>query len=215
MDVYSTDAERAKQFTKLFSAHHTKVLAYARRRLPADAADDAVADAFLAAWRNLDHISGDPLLWLYGLARGAISNHRRGLIRIAGLNDRSVALGLGAQTPDHAESAGWQDSFNAAFDQLSETEREVLRITAWEGLSTTEGAIVLRCSVAAFKVRLHRARRHFRRLLDADGTNQKVVSDEVPQSDLSSRSQPRPPQADPLICSTVVGRMMSIAKEIS
>jgi RNA polymerase sigma factor (sigma-70 family) len=215
MDVYSTDAERENRFTELFSTHHTKVLAYARRRLPADAADDAVADAFLAAWRNLDHISGDPLLWLYGLARGAVSNHRRGLIRIAALNERSVALGLGGHTPDHAESAGWQDPFNAAFDQLSETEREVLRITAWERLSTTEGATVLSCSVAAFKVRLHRARRNFRRLLDADGTNQMVVPDEPTQSDLSSRSQPRPPQADPLTCSTVVGRMMSIAKEIS
>jgi hypothetical protein len=125
-----------------------------------------------------------------------------------------MALGLVAETTDHAESTGWQDPFRAAFDQLSEPEREVLRITAWEGLNTTEGATVLSCSVAAFKVRLHRARRHFRRLLDADGTNQVAGADE-PQSDPSLRPQRRPPQADPLICSTAVGRMISIAKEIS
>lgn len=215
MDFHSTDADRKQQFTELFSAHHTKVLAYARRRLPADVADDAVADAFLAAWRNLEHLSGDPLLWLYGLARGAVSNNRRGLVRIARLNERSVALGPVGQSPDHAESTGWQDPFKAAFDQLSEPEREVLRITAWEGLNTTEGATVVSCSVAAFKVRLHRARRHFRRLLDADGTNQVAEADEPPQLDLSPRPRPHPPQTDPLICSTVKVRMMWIAQEIS
>jgi RNA polymerase sigma-70 factor (ECF subfamily) len=215
MDLNSTDADRKQQFTELFSAHHTKVLAYARRRLPADVADDAVADAFLAAWRNLEHLSGDPLLWLYGLARGAVSNHRRGLDRIARLAERSVALGRSAEAPDHAESAGWQDPFMAAFDRLSEPEREVLRITAWEGLNTTEGATVLSCSVAAFKVRLHRARRHFRRLLDADGTNQMAGADEPRQSDHSPRPQSHPSRADPLTCSTFMGSMMSIAKEIS
>jgi len=215
MDVYKTDAGREQQFTEFFSAHHTKVLAYARRRLPADVADDAVADAFLAAWRNLDHQSGDPLLWLYGLVRGAVSNHRRGLERSARLNERSVTLGLEVVTPDPVESAGWQDPFNAAFDQLSDSEREVLRITAWEGLGTTEGAIVLGCSVAAFKVRLHRARRHLRGLLDADGANQLLEANEQRQADLSSRPQPDSSPEDPLRCSTFMERMMSIAKEIS
>jgi RNA polymerase sigma factor (sigma-70 family) len=215
MDVYSTDADRKQQFTELFSAHHTKVLAYARRRLPADGADDAVADAFLAAWRNLEHLSGDPLLWLYGMARGAVSNHRRGLDRIARLNERSMALGQRTEAPDHAESVGWRDPFIAAFDQLSEPEREVLRLIAWEGLSTTEGAIVLRCSVAAFKVRLHRARRHLRRFLDADGTSEMVRTDETRQPDLSPRPQSHRPRTGPLTCSTLIGQMMSIAKEIS
>jgi RNA polymerase sigma-70 factor (ECF subfamily) len=126
-----------------------------------------------------------------------------------------VALGLSVVTPDPAESAGWQDPFNAAFDQLSDSEREVLRITAWEGLGTAEGAIVLGCSEAAFKVRLHRARRHLRGFLDADGTNQLVGANEQRQADLLSRPQPGSPKGDPLCCSTLMERMMSIAKEIS
>jgi hypothetical protein len=39
-------------------------------------------------------------------------------------------------------------------------------LVAWEGLSTAETAVVLGCSRAAAKVRLHRARRKLRRKLD-------------------------------------------------
>jgi RNA polymerase sigma-70 factor, ECF subfamily len=168
MDVDPTGVERAELFTRLFEAHHTKVLAYARRRLGVDAADDAVADTFLAAWNNLERLSGDPLIWLYSLARGAVSHHRRRLGRIAGLNERSSRLAFRGATPDHAEFIGWQDPFNVAFARLRESDREVLRIAIWEGLKPSEAAVVLGCSAVAFKVRLHRARRELRCLLDAD-----------------------------------------------
>jgi RNA polymerase sigma-70 factor, ECF subfamily len=157
--------EREKQFTELFNLHYPKVLAYARRRLRPEVSDDAVADAFLSAWINLDRKPDDALLWLYGLARGAVSHHRRRIERIEHLGLRSASLLPTPSSPDHAESAGWQEPFNAAFAHLTESEREVLRITAWEGLDASEGAVVLSCSVSAFKVRLHRARRHLRQLL--------------------------------------------------
>jgi hypothetical protein len=37
------------------------VLAYARRRVVADLAQDVVADTFLAAWRNIDDLPPEPL----------------------------------------------------------------------------------------------------------------------------------------------------------
>jgi RNA polymerase sigma-70 factor (ECF subfamily) len=170
-----TREERERLFTELFNAHHTQVLAYCRRRLAADVAEDAVADTFSAAWTNLDHLRNDPLIWLFSLARGAVSHQRRRLARIARLNERSASLEPAVATPDHAESVAWQEAFDAAFEQLSETAREVLRVSVWEGLSASEGASVLGCSTTAFKVRLHRARRRLRQLLDADAPSQVAI----------------------------------------
>lgn len=164
----TTDPERERRFTELFDAHHADVLGYALRRLGPDLAHDAVAETFLAAWRNLDRSSGDPLVWLYSLARGAVSHQRRRAGRAARLSERLVALDPGTVAPDHADDVGWEDPFDAAFRQLREPEREVLRLVAWEGLGAAEAAAVVGCSVTAFKVRLHRARRRLRQLLDTD-----------------------------------------------
>jgi DNA-directed RNA polymerase specialized sigma24 family protein len=42
-DASASDEQR---FAELFRAHHAQVLAYCRRRLPHDLADDAVAETF-------------------------------------------------------------------------------------------------------------------------------------------------------------------------
>ena len=147
--------------------HHAKIVAYARRRIVSHAIDDAVADTFLAAWQNFDRQSGDPLIWLYSLARGAVSHQRRRLGRIAALDERANAMAVRESYLDGTSHAGWEDPFLAAFASLTEPERDALQATVWEGLTPTEGAAVQGCTVAAFKVRLHRARRRLRKLLDA------------------------------------------------
>ena len=55
----------------------------------------------------------------------------------------------------------------AALDALRERDRELLRLAVWEQLDTADGAATLGCSVAAYKVRLHRARRRLELLLAA------------------------------------------------
>ena len=45
-----------------------------------------------------------------------------------------------------------------AFNALSERDREVLRLVAWEGLSLADTATVLGCSAVACRVRYHRAK---------------------------------------------------------
>lgn len=171
-----TEAQRAECFTRLFDAHYTTILAYTRRRLDDTTANDAAADTFLAAWLNLDRFSGDALLWLYSLARRTVSHHHRRLGRISRLNERAALLSVEGIVPDPAFCIGWQDPFNAAFAQLSESEREVLRLVAWEGLTASNGAVVLGCSETAFKVRLHRARRRLRRFLDAEDIDEHLIA---------------------------------------
>ena len=57
--------------------------------------------------------------------------------------------------PEPSADAGW---LAEALPKLSETDRDVLTLTAWEGLSHAEAAQVLGCSATAVAVRLHRAR---------------------------------------------------------
>jgi len=51
----------------------------------------------------------------------------------------------------------------AAASRLSEADREVLRLAAWEELSHTEIAMILDCSVSAVDQRLHRAKKRLTR----------------------------------------------------
>jgi DNA-directed RNA polymerase specialized sigma24 family protein len=79
----SQEGPRARQFSELFAANYGLVLAYARRRVGADLAQDVVADTFLAAWRNMDDLPPEPLPWLYRAAHYAVAGHRKTLARRA------------------------------------------------------------------------------------------------------------------------------------
>jgi RNA polymerase sigma-70 factor, ECF subfamily len=161
---------RRHQFELLFAAHHDLLLAYLLRRTAStDDAADVLAETFLTAWRRLDQVpEGDAARpWLYGVARRVLANHRRGESRRAALTVK-LRGELAATAPDRvslpAESAN--SPAGQAFQQLSERDRELLALTAWEGLTPAEIAVVLGCSRNAVRIRLHRARIRFTRLLD-------------------------------------------------
>jgi RNA polymerase sigma-70 factor (ECF subfamily) len=158
---------RARQFTDLFGSYYGPVLAYVRRRVGADVAQDVVAETFLAAWRNLDDLPPRPLPWLYRTANFAVANQRRTLARRAKLDDRARLLAGSTIAHDHSELIAADMELAAAFRSLSEADREVLRLAAWEGLSVTAIGIVLGCSAVAVKARLYRARQRLSRKLGA------------------------------------------------
>ncbi|MET9268342.1 sigma-70 family RNA polymerase sigma factor [Kribbella sp. NPDC003557] len=152
-------------FEELFARHHDDVLRYFVRRLDvrADAAD-LVAETFLIAWRRMADVPGEPLPWLYGVARRVLANHRRGETRRHGLADR---LRDDLRTlPAEPETALELRHAADVFRQLSRPDRELLSLVAWEGLDTAQLAAALGCSRSTAAVRLHRARRRLDRLLN-------------------------------------------------
>jgi RNA polymerase sigma-70 factor (ECF subfamily) len=58
-------------------------------------------------------------------------------------------------------------SVEQALMALREKDRDVLQLAYWDGLSVVEIAQVLQCTQTSAKVRLHRAREAFRKLLPA------------------------------------------------
>jgi RNA polymerase sigma factor (sigma-70 family) len=149
---------RAQQFTEMFRACYGPLLAFARRRVSDETAQDVVAEVFLAAWRSLEAMPPAPLPWLYRAAQFAISNQRRAITRRGRLDDRARLVAINATLPDHADQVLADQELAAAFRALKESDREVIRLAAWDGLSATDAATVLGCTPGAFKVRLHRAR---------------------------------------------------------
>jgi RNA polymerase sigma factor (sigma-70 family) len=150
-----SDRER---FSLIFEAHHGALEAYVRRRVPPSAVADIVSETFLAAWRKLDQIDHQSLPWLYRAAALEIAYCRRNQQRDESLW-RRIAASPWPIAEDPADVVLGRDQWALAFGSLSEPDREVLRLVAWEDLTPHEAARVLGCSVVAFRVRLHRARR--------------------------------------------------------
>jgi RNA polymerase sigma-70 factor (ECF subfamily) len=146
-------------FDALYRRWHGAVLAYARRRVAEP--DDLVAEVFTAAWRYRSRVPEPPLPWLLRTASNLSLHAARGARR-----RNRLAVKVGTQRPgqeaDPAEAVTERAEASAivlvALDSLSPTDRELLRLVAWEQLSTAEVAYVLGCSEAAVRVRLHRAR---------------------------------------------------------
>jgi RNA polymerase sigma-70 factor, ECF subfamily len=154
-----TDTER---FEAVFRTHHRAVLRYALRRTDPATADEVVSETFLVCWRRLDDVPDDPLPWLLATARRCLANLRRSTRRSTALAARATALDAGTESRDPSDVLGASEIVRIAFGQLSEADREVLRLVAWDGLDLAAGAAVLGCTRAAFAVRLHRARRRLK-----------------------------------------------------
>jgi RNA polymerase sigma-70 factor (ECF subfamily) len=143
----------------MWNQHAGRVYAYAARRVGRDGADDVVADTFVVAWRNRMSRPSRELPWLYGVARRVIADRRRSGERLARLVDRLAEIAPASNTDgadDHLAAAG-------ALDSLSEEDREVLLLTAWEGLPAADAARVLGVTAPSYRMRLSRARRRLAR----------------------------------------------------
>jgi len=154
--------QRRLRLEALFVAHDAAVRAYARRRVDAASADDAASEVFAIAWRRLDDVPEDALPWLLGCARRVLAHQQRRTRRDARLVGRlravaDTAVPVAAGIPGDASLA-------QALGELSDRDRELLLLIAWEDLGPAQAAKVLGCSRNALAVRLHRARK---RLADA------------------------------------------------
>jgi RNA polymerase sigma-70 factor (ECF subfamily) len=169
--VRDREPDAEQRFRALFTRCSRPLLAYALRRVhhPADAAD-VVAETFVVAWRRIDEIppGGEARLWLFGVARLVVNNQQRGQLRRNRLADRLRAQLTGAVL-DPMAPAETRQVVSAALARLDEDDRELLRLTSWEGLTPAEVAVVYGIPDGRARSRLHRARGRFRVELEALG----------------------------------------------
>lgn len=165
------DDTRAERFRALFDAEWPGLLGYAARRTDPESAADVVADTFLVAWRRLDDVplGSEARLWLYGVARRTLANHRRGDQRRDRLAERLRSQVVEAMPPGWEDRSDDADLVHRALLRVDEHDRELLRLTSWEGLTPTEIATVLLIPAPTVRSRLHRARLRLVVQLEAQG----------------------------------------------
>jgi len=140
--------QREQRFEQIYRQHASAVSAYARRRTTDSLAEEIVAETFAVCWRKLDGVPENALPWLYAVARKTLANERR----------RSSRLAYVPEDVSHEPEPVGDSALTTAFAELSDADREVLRLVAWEGLSLRDAARVLACSPVACRVRYHRAK---------------------------------------------------------
>lgn len=152
----------AQAFEDLYAATVRDVLAYLRRRTTRDA-EDLAAEVYLVAWRRRADLPA-PMLrraWLFGVAQNLLATDRRLEQRERGLTSDLAAQPGPTRRPaadDPAADDPAADVVRAAVGRLKPSDRELLRLTSWEGLTPAEIAVALGVRPATARVRLHRAR---------------------------------------------------------
>jgi len=153
-------------------------------RLTANEEDarDVVQEAYLRAWKGIKRFRGDAQFstWLYRITANAaytlVQKRRRRRTEPLETVDEPVEAAVGAQPEAAAESALLLEQLSAAVAELPPKLRAIVVLKDVYGLSHEDIAEELGISIAAAKVRLHRARKKLRdRLFEEQGRSAHAV----------------------------------------
>ncbi|MEV0586738.1 RNA polymerase sigma factor [Nonomuraea sp. NPDC050310] len=159
-----------ERFTALYNTYQARVYGYAASRAGHQLAEEVVSETFLVAWRRLDSIPDHAQLpWLLRVARNILRDNFRQAARRQSL-EAELRMWIDEAAADVGEHATERVAVLRALAGLSDADKEILTLTTWHGLSSTEAAEVLGCSKTTFFVRLHRARRRLQSAVDATST---------------------------------------------
>lgn len=165
-EIIERSLDEPEAFSGIFERHVRPVGAYIRRRVGADAVDDALSETFLVAFRRraaFDRSVGSALPWLLGIATRIVKRHRADEAR----QWRSFAAASGAASVDvgHLGSDERMDADAAVralaprIAALSARDRDTLLLYAWGDLTYEQIAIALAVPVGTVRSRLNRVRR--------------------------------------------------------
>jgi RNA polymerase sigma-70 factor (ECF subfamily) len=160
-------AEQEARFARLVHEHSPAVGNYIRRRLyPLSLSDldDLVEETMIVVWRRLDRVPDDAELpWMLGVARNVLRNARRSKTRRNAVEARLVPAQDDSSAEEHVIA---DESVRHALGALSEDDREIILLNAWDGLDTHALGVYFSISTNAAAVRLSRAQQRFRELLN-------------------------------------------------
>jgi len=159
-DLLVLSRTRPEMLGVVYERHAPAVYRYLGRRVGVSASEDLLGEVFVAAvaarLRVRPHDSGSALPWLYGIAGNVVRSYRR---RSLGQVPVDEVTAVDWDAVDERLDAGTRrQELRVALAALTEAEREVLLLVAWEGLSPAEAARALGLTAVAARSRLHRAR---------------------------------------------------------
>ena len=168
---YLGGPEPAVEFGRLFDSYARPLHRYLARRVGQDAAHDLVSETFLVALNQrhtYDPRRGVVRSWLYGIATNLLRRQVRQEVRALRAIARSVGHAPGqeasheSRVADRLDAADMAARLAGALAELSDGDRDVLLLTSWAGLDSTEVADALGIPVGTVRSRLHRVRKWLR-----------------------------------------------------
>jgi RNA polymerase sigma factor (sigma-70 family) len=177
-----TDPE---QFAALFRRHAPVIHRYVTRRIGPHAADDVVAETFLAAFRQRGSYraapaggagsgnTADALPWLYGIATNLVRRHWRTEVRqlrvLARTGADPVVADFAPRVDESVSASSANAALAAALAGLPATQRDALLLVAWGGLTYEQVAAATGVPLGTVQSRISRARRRLRAALAESG----------------------------------------------
>lgn len=161
---------RAPRLKQIFEDQYDSVYAYAARRIGPDRAGDVAAEVFVVAWQRIEQLpAAHEKPWLIATARNVILQDSKRHFRRQELEtlNNQLEQPLAIQ-PDMAARVAEQERVRGALAQISEADRELVTLVAWDGLSLADAAEVLGCKASTARVRWMRARNRLAQILDVD-----------------------------------------------
>jgi RNA polymerase sigma-70 factor (ECF subfamily) len=157
-------------FEQLYRRYARPVLGLALRRLgDRGRAEDAVQETFAAIWRSArsykpERGAGAP--WLYAVARNAIADRGRARSEPPTEVPETISSDPG---PEERAEAGWLAwRVHRAFEEIPDTERQVLELAYWGELSQSEIAEFLHIPLGTVKTRTRSGLARLAGLLDEE-----------------------------------------------
>jgi RNA polymerase sigma-70 factor (ECF subfamily) len=162
----------AAGFGELFDAYYDRIYAYAYRRVGSVAtAEDIAATVFEDALRAIKRCrwQNKPLsAWLHRIAARRVADFYR---RARG--DADVGLVLSTREDDPASIVEHAEDFarlRRGLEKLEAKDREIIQWTFFDDLSGAEVAALLGCTPNNAYVRLHRALKRLREILENEAS---------------------------------------------
>lgn len=190
MDEVTGEPGREHRFRRVYVDLYADVLRFVQRRTDdAAAAEDVVAEVFLAVWRRFEDVPAGhdaARAWVFGIARNLLLNSRRGERRRRALGVRLADAGRDHPSDAEPDEVLFRVDLELAWRRLTAVHQEALALSAFEGLDSQEAAAVVGITATAFRLRLSRGRKALRTALGAERA--------LPATDRNLPDQKRPDQ---------------------
>jgi RNA polymerase sigma-70 factor, ECF subfamily len=173
---------KADSFRTLYDANFQRVLRFLTRMVGPQEAEDLTQAVFAKVARSLPDFRGDAQTstWLYRIAANAASD----CLRSRSAHEAKVTVPLPAAGADEVSGASssyddqispeqelarkeMHDCIRGEIGKLPDGQRTVLMLSALGGLTDEEIAQTLGIGQGNVKVRLHRARQEFKKMVEA------------------------------------------------
>lgn len=167
----------------LLEAARPRLLRLARlNRIATDELEDVLQETYVEAWRGLANLREPERFssWLDGICRNVCKRHIRALVSDHGSqiwsdNERDndaarwdIPDPLAIDPDEELERHDMQVLLDRALGYLSQSSRELIKLCYLAELPQREVAQRLDMSLSALEVKLHRARRQLRQVLNSD-----------------------------------------------